>query len=215
VGLGFGLVLLALALGLGGVLSPGVLAALLLAVLEGALVGGFHLDGLSDTFDALRAPEERRLQALKDSAAGPAGVASVVLSLLLKYALFKAVLEASLWGALVFAPVASRWVMVLALWRGRAAKEDGLGALVGRAATGAQAGGATFLALGILLVLGALGPAGHLLAGLASALVLGMGFQWLCRRKFGGYTGDTMGALLELSELAFLLVAVGCSGFFS
>jgi cobalamin synthase len=39
----------------------------------------------------------------------------------------------------------------------------------------------------------------------AGALALAGGFNWNCRRRLGGFTGDTLGAVSELGE-AWILV---------
>ena len=59
--------------------------------------GGFHLDGLADTFDALavkssgdeKADRERRLAVMKDSSTGAIGVVSITLTILMKYLFIK------------------------------------------------------------------------------------------------------------------------------
>ncbi|MBM4271259.1 MAG: hypothetical protein FJ139_03750, partial [Deltaproteobacteria bacterium] len=46
-----------------------------------------------------------------------------------------------------------------------------------------------------------------LAVGFAS-LIVAVLFSWYCYRKIGGYTGDTLGAVCEITEIIPALVAV-------
>jgi adenosylcobinamide-GDP ribazoletransferase len=66
--------------------------------------------------------------------------------------------------------------------------------------------------LGIAVLVVCLGLA----AGLMAALLVACGFAvmaWICRRQIGGQTGDVLGALEQLGEMAVLLVAAAAQGF--
>jgi len=54
-----------------------------------------------------------------------------------------------------------------------------------------------------LLPLALLG--GRALAAAALAMGVSLFIGWICRRKIGGYTGDCLGAIQQLSEIAFYL----------
>ncbi|MFB6261856.1 MAG: adenosylcobinamide-GDP ribazoletransferase, partial [Thiohalorhabdaceae bacterium] len=87
VGLGMGLVLAAVGALVGQ--GPGLLAAALVVGLWGTATGFLHLDGLADSADAWlggQGDAERTMAILKDAYAGPAGVAAVVLVLVIKVA---------------------------------------------------------------------------------------------------------------------------------
>ena len=68
--------------------------------------GGFHLDGLADTFDALSvkssgdhaADRERRLRVMKDSTTGAIGVIAIVMTMLLKFLFLNNLFSSSLFG---------------------------------------------------------------------------------------------------------------------
>ena len=59
-----------------------ILVILLLVVTN----GGLHLDGLSDTFDAIasRGDRDKKLSIMKDATVGPIGVAAIVIAIILK-----------------------------------------------------------------------------------------------------------------------------------
>jgi adenosylcobinamide-GDP ribazoletransferase len=64
--------------------------------------------------------------------------------------------------------------------------------------------------IAIVIVIGAVGADGALLAGAAAALTLV--FALVYRRWLAGVTGDALGAALELTETAVLVLAVALAG---
>ena len=184
-------------------------------VAVGALALGsraLHWDGVSDTVDGLTASydAERSLAVMKSGTAGPAGVVAVVLLLLAQVAalswLVDSLRTAVVAGVLV---CGSRCALALACVRGvPAARPDGLG--VGFSGTVApEAAAASWLAAagGCALAFGWAGLEWWrgVLAVIVAAAALGL----LLRRtttRFGGVTGDVLGAGIELT-LAVLLVA--------
>lgn len=201
-----GLLLGGLLLGLHGLLgevAPLLQAAILLAAWV-AFSGGLHLDGLADTADAWvggYGDRERTLAIMKDPRSGPIAVVLLVLVLLLKFAALVVLLEQGAWAGLLLAPWLGRALLPLLLMTTPYVRAGGLGAALSEHLPREQlpwmlaAHGVAMLLLGWSAVL----------ALLAAALVF-----WLLRRAFvvrlGGTTGDTAGALLELSECAVLLV---------
>jgi adenosylcobinamide-GDP ribazoletransferase len=60
--------------------------------------------------------------------------------------------------------------------------------------------------LGVIALFVALGPAAGFFAIVLLAAALAL-LAWLCIRQFGGQTGDVLGAVEQLGEIAILLVA--------
>lgn len=94
--------------------------------------GGFHLEGLADTFDAIAShgDRERKLAIMKDSTTGPVGVIAIVLALLLKFLALNSLFHFSLFSfyfSLLLMPVFSRWVIVPVIFHGESARQEGLG----------------------------------------------------------------------------------------
>ena len=194
-GLAGGIWLLALELGL----LP--LAAAVLAV--GALValtGGLHEDGLADCADGLGGgvPRERALEIMRDSRIGSYGALALILSLMLRVGCLAALGPMPGLLALVLAAGIGRAGIVAALALMRYARPEGL-------ATGAGTdGGNLLLALAVAgLTAVALGGAAGLVALLMAAAVW-LWFAGVLRRRLGGYTGDALGALAQLTEMAAL-----------
>jgi adenosylcobinamide-GDP ribazoletransferase len=205
VGAGIGAATGGVAYALAGPLTP-LLAALLGLATAAVLTGVLHLDALADTADALgAATRERALEIMRDHSIGAYGGVALVLDLGLKAAALAALADGR--GVLRFAvcaAAASRAAPVLlsaALPYARAG--DGLGRALGttRAARSIAA-----LGIAALICVAVAGTDGAILLGVAAAVAVTAGL--LARRRFGGITGDVLGAAAELSETAALVVAV-------
>lgn len=208
VGLLIGLVLVVLEAGFSRVF-PVYFTAAVLVTFPIVATRGLHLDGLMDVCDGIfgGATPERRLEIMRDSRVGSFAVAGAVSIMLLKYGAMVSLLiipgpEKTL--VLVLFPSASRWAMVMALAAFPYARNRGLGSPFHQG----DIWPATFLAFAMMLVIALLA------AGIGGiAIVLGItGLAWLAGRgmasMLGGLTGDTYGAINELSEVAALMVAV-------
>jgi adenosylcobinamide-GDP ribazoletransferase len=176
------------------------LAAALGVATLAALTRGLHLDGLADTADGLgtRLPPAEALAVMRRGDTGPFGVVSVVLVLLVQ------VSAAAQAGplALMFAVIVGRVAMTWSCRRGvPAARPDGLGALVAGSVSPVHA---ATLALITLLAAVTVGPTGAL--GVLAALVAGEILLRRCVRRFGGVTGDVLGAVGEVSAAVALVV---------
>jgi adenosylcobinamide-GDP ribazoletransferase len=193
---------------------PPAVAALLALAATVSITGAFHEDGLADTMDALggAVPRERALAIMKDSRIGSYGAVALILVLSARAGLMTALCAGP--GIVAFA------AMVLSHAFGRASAV-GLMALLPYAGDAEHAkakplataiGPAEWVtALGWALAFAALAAgSGALTAGrvaaasLAAAGVALLMRAWLLRR-LGGYTGDTLGAGEQFTELAVLL----------
>ena len=186
--------------------------------------GGFHLDGLADTFDALAVKSSgneatdkgKRLSVMKDSSTGAIGVVAIVISILFKFLFINSILRTSTLftasGLLFLMPVFSKWAMNTAIFHGISARQNGLGKIF-IDNTGAR----EFLlatATAVCSMVGALSfmcslssCLQFLLLSLFVLYILSFSATRFFNKKFSGLTGDTLGAMSEISEILFLMVA--------
>jgi len=191
------------------------------------LTRGLHLDGLADTADGLGLKgmgltdpqaRERRLTVMREPDTGAFGVATIVLVVLLQVTALAACTSVGLGiVALVLATATGR---LAATWCASAgvpsARADGLGAAVaGSVPQAAALGMTTVLVIGAAL-LGQAGPDGVrrsllLVVALLLGLAAGAALLRRCVTRFGGITGDVIGAVVEVTTTT-VLVAVALGG---
>ena len=180
--------------------SPGLLSVILIVALLVA-TRGLHLDGLADTFDGLGAGGERErvLRIMDDSHTGVFGVAAIVLVLFLKIEALDS-LGDDRWGALLIAPVLSRWTMVVLAYHANAAKA-GLGALFINHLRAGHVLGATLMTFVLTAAIAQL--LGVML--MACVALFTLACKHYFHRRLGGVTGDIFGAVTELSESSVMV----------
>lgn len=211
----------AVLVGLVAVGVPVAVAGLLTVGFAGLATRGMHLDGLADTADGLGCygPPERALAVMRDGGAGPFAVVTLLVVVGAQAACLAAlaapatVLAAPAAGgpAAVLAVVAASALAGAAgraafLWVARhgvpAARPGGLGATV----AGSQP---WWVAVAWWV---ALAGAGFALAGVRGVVAVGLGaavvalLSWHTARRFGGMTGDVLGAASELATTAAFVV---------
>jgi adenosylcobinamide-GDP ribazoletransferase len=190
---------------------PDTVSNIFLLILSVVITRALHIDGLADSIDGIMGgkDQESRLAIMRDSRIGTAGVLSIVFVLMIKYACLNTLFYDYRTAALLTAPAFSRWSQMLMMFEAGYGREDGMGkAFVGHVRLGGLIAASVitvvisgfviyqydtrtaFLAVGIPLAVG----------------LLTFFWRWFVVRKVGGVTGDSVGAVSEMSEtLTFLL----------
>jgi len=201
-------------LGLGGVLYgldrlfalflPMALGSVLIIVALILLTGANHLDGFIDTCDGMaagRSPQQR-LEIMHDSRAGAFGVVGACCLLLVKSISLIFVPGSFRMAALLLMPTLSRWAMVYAVFAYPSARREGIGQIFKEQANWQRMTIATLVALAIsVLLMKLLGLA--LMAGVWLVAII---MAIFLKRRLGGLTGDTYGAINEVIEVLVLIL---------
>lgn len=203
-----------------------LVSAIAALALQYAAFNLFHLDGLLDSADAMagHVSAERRLEILKDSRIGAYAFFFGFVVLAAKAAAIAALGALgpfAVAAGLLAAPVGGRAAGALVALLAKPARPGGLGAAMRnfsalRVAAGwllgslaLAAGWAIEVSLGGALGAPAAGAwlawAAAAAASLLGAFLGGASMASLYTKRVGGFTGDAMGAAVELGELACLL----------
>ena len=189
--------------------------AVALSMAFGILItGAFHEDGLSDFADGMGGgfTREKALLIMKDSRIGAYGAISLILVLLIKYqALVELCSRHTLTfisAALISAHAVSR-LMATSIMATQCYIRDDDSARAKPAAQQLSPASFTIALLTGLAALCILFAAGAqtsaLFAAVAAAMTMRIYLAWRLQKRLGGYTGDCLGAVQQLTELAFYL----------
>jgi adenosylcobinamide-GDP ribazoletransferase len=183
-------------------LLPPLAAASFAAVLWAFLTRGLHLDGLADTFDGIGGGycRKSRLAIMKDSRLGTFGGIAVASALLMKVSLLAGTERTAALQALFLAPVLGRWAILFAMRFFPSARPGGMGDLFRKGCTNRCL--YTGTAAAVLLAAASGGMTGIMLLPLVPLFAL-LFSRWLAS-LLGGLTGDSYGAVCELSEILSL-----------
>ncbi len=187
---------------------PPLVSGLVAVAATVLFTGAFHEDGLADTADGLGATAERarRLEIMRDSRTGTYGALALILSVGLRAAALAAIAASGAGAvavALISAHALARALPPAVMAWAPLARSDGLAAGAGRPEP-AQA----WLALGLgALIALLLLDFGTAVAAMAAAGLAAGALVLLARARFGGYTGDVLGAIEQVGEVAVLLAA--------
>jgi adenosylcobinamide-GDP ribazoletransferase len=188
-------------LGLAG--APVLVAGGVTVAAAALLTRGMHLDGLADTVDALGSYRRgyAALEIMKKPDIGPFGVAAIAVMLLIQAA---AVADLSV-PAVVIAYAASRLAITLTCRRGLpAARPEGLGAMVAETVPIPVAASAAI----IVAVAATAAVPGRLWQGpaaVAASVIVVLALTRHSVRRFGGITGDVLGAMTEVGATVTLV----------
>jgi len=171
------------------------------------ITAGMHLDGLSDTFDAISSgkSKEDMLAIMRDPRSGAMGVLSIICVLLLKISFLSSIASVYKIGALILMCVLGRWSLVFLLFMFPYARKVGKAKIFSEGINLKIFIAATIFSLSCAIVF--LGING--LSIMVLAMLVAFLFGKLMVKKIEGITGDSLGAACELTEVAVLfLIAI-------
>jgi adenosylcobinamide-GDP ribazoletransferase len=191
----------------GGAIAGLIVAATpLLGIDVAFLTGAFHEDGLADTCDGLGGgrTRERALEIMRDSRIGSYGAISLILLYAARFTLFRTL---GAWQLLLALPAASALgrasIVVLSAWL-PSARGEGVGAdLASSIGRGTVAIGAITPIIVAAILCGIAAPA---LVTTAALVIIAAAFY--LRHRLGGTTGDALGAVSVIVEVATLVAAL-------
>jgi adenosylcobinamide-GDP ribazoletransferase len=180
------------------------------------VTGAFHEDGFADACDGFGGGlnPERVLEIMKDSRVGAYGAIGIVCMLGAKCTTLAMLTPGSAITALFLAHPLSRLAAASLIWRMDYARAEGKAKPMAQQMSGSEFGIAAVTALlpaALLLLLNAV----SLAVAAASVLACAVAAFWLARlfqRRIGGYTGDCLGAVQQLAEVAVYLTVLASLG---
>jgi adenosylcobinamide-GDP ribazoletransferase len=170
-----------------------------------AISGGLHLDGLADTFDAIFSyrDRERSLAIMKDSRLGTSGAIGLFLVLMLKFILLFSLADGVIVSCLIVMPVLSRmtipWSAALSPYARKGERSIAAGLIDNTGIIEAVI--AAVLGALITSIFYKLMAIPFTMIVIAFTLMVNLYMKY----RIGGITGDVIGAVIELSELVFLM----------
>lgn len=178
---------------------PAHITAVLMVIITCVMTGALHIDGLADTFDALYVSQdkEKALEVMREPHTGAIGAASIILDLLLKFALMLTVINFGMWQAPILMASFGRWSQVLTCFSQKYARDEGVAKYFIERADKKEILLASIFTLFIFTVLSGL-------SGIIAFFIVSMPlYCWIIwiRNKFEGITGDIIGATSEIAEI--------------
>jgi adenosylcobinamide-GDP ribazoletransferase len=170
------------------------------------VTGGFHQDGLADTFDGLVGgwtPEDR-LRILKDSRHGTYGVLSIVMQSIIQVTLLASLDTRTGLLALLTAHTLGRLIPIYFMLTPAAPSHEGMGATYARSVQSSHVAFSTLLTIALLAPFIGL----HLLLITVLVAIVSLFFLLYVRKKIGGVLGDVLGASEQIAESFILLYFV-------
>lgn len=183
---------------------PVIVSAVLLTIFLSLASGFLHVDGLADSCDGLLSARSapKCLEIMRDSRIGVMGAAVLCAVFLLKTASITAIDQENIYQAIIIAPAAGRTAIIFMMaLLPYARKNEGIGALF---YSGTNRWAPFFSALFFISAAALLIPSKLVLLSMILVISVVL-FSWICRKKIGGATGDTLGAICELSEAMILM----------
>lgn len=185
---------------------PSMVLVILVLAASTLISGAIHLDGFADTCDGLYGAKlkERALEIMRDSRIGAMGVIGLILLFLFKVSALANLPKENLGKILIAGMVFSRYAQVFACYFSRYARKEGKAKKFVEYAGRREFFYATLICIFLLIFL--LRIKGLFLFNLCLPLTV-LAVIWI-KRRIGGMTGDTIGAVNEMAEASVFLFSL-------
>jgi adenosylcobinamide-GDP ribazoletransferase len=190
---------------------PPLLAAAWTLAATMLATGALHEDGLADTADGFGggATPSRKLEIMRDSHIGSYGALALLLSVVVRTAAIAALDQPHrVMLGFCAAGMLGRSGIIVLLLVVAPARNNGLGAAMGRAGVWRSTAGLVMAAVVCLVALRAEPAVAVIVAALGASLAVAS----LAQRQIGGHTGDVLGAGEVIAECVVLSVAASAVG---
>ncbi len=187
---------------------PALVLGVIVLIFSSFLTGALHLDGFADTCDGFYGskPKEEILEIMRDPRIGVMGVVGVILLILLKFSLIICIPREILWRSLIAMCCFARWTQAAGCLLPYARNEGKAGLFIKYARKKDIIMGGVFT---IIVSCALFGLKGIII--FFSSLIPALIFICYAKNKIGGMTGDTIGAVSEITEASalFSILTVG------
>lgn len=167
------------------------------------VVGGLHIDGISDVFDGIFSArkKERMLEIMEDSRVGAFGVVGLIVYFLGLYlGLYEVCQLNNGWLIVFLMPIVGRSMALIGAGVSSYAKEEGLGKSL---IDGTKP--IVSVLLSMLLYVGVYFMGLPIFVGCLVTTLLILLIIWRIHRMLDGITGDVVGLIVEVSQVIFLI----------
>ena len=194
------------------ILLPLEISVLISMVATILLTGAFHEDGLTDAVDGLGGgwTKEQVLAIMVDSRIGSYGATGLVLVLLIKYQALSYQTAAFIPASIIAGHALSRLCAVLVMHTQSYVKAEGKAKPLATELDFTELITATFFGLLPLAFLEM-----RYLAALVPVAIVWLWFSAKIKSRIGGYTGDCLGAMQQLTEVAFYVGLLASASLFA
>ncbi|MCT2406744.1 adenosylcobinamide-GDP ribazoletransferase [Chryseobacterium antibioticum] len=185
------------------------IAIILMMISSVLLTGAFHEDGFTDVCDSFGGGygKEKILTIMKDSRVGAYGAVGIVLLFALKFFSLQALGNVDVlqtMGIIVLAHTASRFISGTMIYTHRYVTDIDVSKSKPLANKPLD-GGALVISFISVLVSFLLIPDWRLILAFALAYLGKVGMGWYFKKHIGGYTGDCLGFVQQVTEVLFYL----------
>lgn len=186
--------------------KPAVAAVFALCA-EIIVTGALHLDGLADTFDGIFSvrSKDEMLSIMKDSRIGTNGAIALILVIFVKLMLLISLNRNLIFAYLIIMPVVARMNIV---WTAGISNYAGKAKSIGKRVIADTGVKEIIIATAVAIIIAVSFIRYDVLRVIPCVIAFAVLFTLYVKRKLGGITGDILGAVAELSEVAVLLTAM-------